>query len=110
MNIFQRIHFAASTLFTVDNFGAEIFALTLLAARRCAYDLKHAADEISYTDTEKAKFFKDRADHWLSISNPVGIKQYQHSLHYEIQRLESRIDELEKLCEDNGIASGKLPF
>lgn len=90
----------------------EIHALTVLAARRCAYDLKHAAQDLG---GPAGDLYLERAGMWLDIFNPTdGPKQYRHSLHNEIFHLECQVDRLKKLLEDNGIEDpddpDKIPF
>lgn len=94
---------------------AEIHELVILAARRCAYDLKHASDGIIVPlyDKEDGKMFLDRAHHWLSIftTNDQG-KQYRHRLHQDLGCAENKIKLYRKWFEDNNIEDPypDLPF
>lgn len=86
----------------------EIYGLTMLAARRCAYDLGHAADFVR--DREFSKRYSERSRMWLGIFEPTGGKNYRHEMHREISNLASRVRELERLCEENNIDHGGMPF
>ena len=80
---------------------AEQHQLLVKSARRCAYDLKHAADDVR--DFTAREIFEDRAHMWLQIFSPDGVKDYRHSLHRKISEQRSEIERLKKLCEENGI-------
>jgi hypothetical protein len=97
----------------------EQYTLVLKAARRCGYDLSHAATDIfmSYTKSEEERskseeFYSDRSQQWLEIFAPTGAKDYRHKLHMEIWELERKVDKLKKLCEENGIQHDidEIPF
>ena len=94
----------------------EQYTLVLKAARRCAYDLRHAGGDMFWNredeEDEKYEFYSDRADNWLQIFAPTGAKDYRHKLHMEIWELESKVDKLKKLCEENGIQHDidEIPF
>jgi hypothetical protein len=47
----------------------EALELTIRSARRCAYDLTHAADMIALgrTDAEMATMFRERAGHFIRL-------------------------------------------
>lgn len=90
----------------------EIHDLIVLAARRCAYDLNHAADEIG-----KSAYgidYHQRSQNWLDIFNPAdGGKNYRHRLHREIACLEHENEKLKTLLNDNGIEyedKNSMPF
>lgn len=90
--------------YTPEGAIKEQLSLIVKAARRCAYDLRHAADMIPFEDTF-SKVFRDRADHWLTVFNPADDgKNYRHRLHYDILDLESEVERLKKLCEAHGIS------
>jgi hypothetical protein len=81
----------------------EQVELLVKAGRRCAYDLRHAADLIT-NDSKFAKIFYDRANLWEKVFNPADDgKNYRHHLHNVIESLESRVEKLEKRCVDNGV-------
>ena len=87
----------------------EQYTLVLKAARRCAYDLRHAADGAK--DKEEAKIYHDRAYMWQEIFSPTGGKDYRHRMHSEIWKLESEIERLLKVLNENGIEETKhIPF
>jgi len=90
----------------------EQYTLILKAARRCGYDLRHAADDLCRNGGDDYTFYDERADGWLDIFSPTGAKDYRHKLHLEIWNLESKVDKLKKLCEENGIEhdADEIPF
>jgi len=88
----------------------EIYALTVLAARRCAYDLRHASEEIPEDSLLGRDYYHDRASHWLQIFQPDGGKRYRHELHHEIDRLEMRISDLQRRLREAGLDDGEEPF
>ena len=85
------------------------YTLVLKAARRCAYDLRHAADGVK--DTEEAKIYHERAYMWQEIFSPTGGKDYRHRMHQEIFSLECDVARLMKILKENGIEAEKeFPF
>lgn len=92
----------------------EQYTLILKAARRCGYDLHHAAANMFWSTTEdkEYKFYADRADGWLDIFSPTGAKDYRHKLHMDIWNLEMKVKKLQKLCDENGIEhdGDEIPF
>ena len=93
----------------------EINRLLVKAGRRCAYDLRHAADELSASGANDcAARYYDRASDWLSVFNPADDgKNYRDELHEEIGSLVAEIKRLKQLCRDNDIDPTnpkKLPF
>ena len=87
----------------------EQYTLVLKAARRCAYDLRHAASGVK--DEGESKIYHDRAYMWQEIFSPTGGKDYRHRMHGEIRQLESEISRLLKVLKDNGIEETKhIPF
>jgi hypothetical protein len=91
---------------------AELHDVLLRSARRCAYDLRHAADEIVEARTRRA--YGDRADMWLGIfASGNALKDYRLELHREIQKRDTEIARLRALCEANGVnpvGPNELPF
>lgn len=79
----------------------EEYTLVLKAARRCAYDLGHAARHAD--DIELRELFSGRARIWQTIFSPTGAKDYRHELHHDIDRLEDQVNRLIQLCDDNKI-------
>ena len=91
--------------------AAELVALAVKAGRRASYDLLHACDLIK--DAEQAKFFRDRANHWLDIfSIDNGVKDYRHRLHCQIWELETKVKNLTRALNDAGIEADPdgIPF
>lgn len=79
----------------------EEHLLLVLAARRCAYDLKHAASELERYDASDN--YSDRCEMWLNIFTPDGTKIYRSRFHREINQLERDIEKYKKVLEENGI-------
>lgn len=93
----------------------QIHELTIMAARRCAYDLNHASQEIfrfTYLHGEKSIIdYEARARHWLNIFSPTGGKDYRHRLHTQISELEFKVEKLKKLLKENNIPFEEdIPF
>lgn len=87
----------------------QLNELVIKSARRCAYDLRHAASYIAMTEPvsglpPECEIFHERARYWLSVFNPAdGGKNYHSTLGNEISKLELEVERLEKLCRDNNI-------
>lgn len=80
----------------------EVHDLTVLAARRCAYDLKHAAAEIG--ESRYGTDYHGRAYLWLDIFSPAdGGKQYRHRLHHEIYELEAQVRNYREFLKERDI-------
>ena len=85
----------------------ELLELMVKAGRRCAYDLRHAADHIS--DKELAEIFSDSADYWLTIFNPAqGPKDYRTRMHHEIYTLEMLVNRLSNLALEHGATQNEI--
>lgn len=80
---------------------AEEYALLTKMARRCAYDLSHAA--FSGNSPELADMYEGRARMWLKIFAPDGVKDYRHRLYSDIDKLEFRVERLREFCKKNGL-------
>jgi hypothetical protein len=93
-----------------DEIEREMIALAIKAGRRASYDLRHACGFID--DPMWRDRFEDRASHWLSIFDmDSGMKDYTHSLHKEINRLEYEVERLERLLQEHNIKDpDKIPF
>ena len=82
---------------------AETLAITVRCARRCAYDLSHAADMIDDKGTwaEFRVRFEQKATHWQSLfSSGASMKDYRLGLHREIDQKDMLIEKLRaKLVE-----------
>lgn len=98
--------------YTPEQAQRELLELIVKVARRCAYDLRHAADDMS--DKKTAELFHSRAATFLTIFDPAdGGKNYRHRLHNEIDDLATKVSGLRQLCKDNNIECGKyddFPF
>lgn len=93
----------------------QINELTIMAARRCAYDLAHASQDInsfSYIYNEKIFIdYEERARHWQHIFSPTGGKEYRHRLHVKISELEFEVEKLKNLLKENDIPFEEdIPF
>lgn len=87
----------------------ETLELTIRAARRCAYDLRHCAGEIA--NAEKSKLFSERADYYVALfQSGNACKDYRHKLHHTINELEMQLDTLRKLLVKRKIADPTTPF
>ncbi len=83
---------------------AETLAITVRCARRCAYDLSHAADLIDRNGmwADFAKSLQRKSTHWQSLfSSGASMKDYRLGLHREldekdilIERLRAKLKEL----------------
>lgn len=81
---------------------AELLEIIVKAARRCAYDLEHAADQI--IDRKQSDMYHERAKMWQVIFNPAnGPKDYRNSLHKEIWVKDMHIRKLKELCKKHNI-------
>lgn len=78
---------------------AAHYEVLLKSARRCAYDLAHAADPsiAEHIDIEK------RARDWLDIFAPDGVKNYRLRLHRDILSLESQVSKLYEMAKAAGL-------
>jgi hypothetical protein len=98
------------------------YRLLLKSATRCAYDLHHAASACPIKDLKNSRCDKDynmstlfynRANAWLNIFDPDGLKSYRRDLQKEIILLELEINRLKCLCKEAGINytdPNTLPF
>lgn len=102
----------------------EMHRLLIRAATRCAYDLQHAASAVYFSDPDSEtmsciagvpehRIYSERAEQWIKIFDPKGVKDYRDSLHFEIYDLESKVDKLKKKLQENGIdieGDDDIPF
>lgn len=89
--------------YTPEQATSEYIELLMKAGRRCAYDLRHAADSIE-NDSEFRNIMYKRASHWQTVFNPANEqKNYRHKLHNMIDELEDINAQLIKRCKANGI-------
>lgn len=83
----------------------ELVQLLVKGARRCAYDLRHAADDAR----DNSELWRQRAEMWIGIFDPGdGLKDYRHRLHQVISDQESTIEGLRNLCRINAIEMGRF--
>ena len=87
---------------------------TICHARRCAYDLRHAASCIHAANGKELpehKVFYDRAHMWIDLFAPNGAKEYRSQQGQLIARLERRIEELERIIDKAGLPDPeRIPF
>lgn len=97
----------------VDRSYIETHEMLLRCARRCAYDLRHATDEISRlasyagprADKDLLLMYRERSDHWVSLfATGNAMKDYRLELEREITKRDLEIARLQRLCEVNDIA------
>jgi hypothetical protein len=87
----------------------EQYTLVLKAARRCAYDLKHA----SAAREEDGPMFYERSNMWLEVFSPTGGKNYRHELHSDIDSRDAEIERLKQVLIHNGLDPedpDRIPF
>lgn len=123
MNVFARVrvHFTRRT----NEEYREINRLIMKAGRRCAYDLKHAAQAMGYLsqrlkdagladDWRCAEYerYSQRASMWQGIFNPGDDgKNYRDRLHHTIRDLENQIEKYQELLAKHGIPNHReIPF
>lgn len=80
----------------------ETNRLVIKAARRCAYDLKHAA--AGQRDREEGELYENRARMWLTIFDPADEgKSYRDRLHMTITNLEDKVSKYRKWFKERVI-------
>lgn len=95
---------------------AETLAITIRCARRCAYDLAHAADFIPETGFQRqwGERYRDRAAHWQQLfSNGASVKDYRLKLHSEIDDKAATIEKLRaelRALGHSGFHDREIPF
>jgi hypothetical protein len=82
---------------------AESHLILLKSARRCAYDLRHAQDNIQ--DKWCREKFDRRATFWLEIFSPTGVKDYRLEMITQIEKLEYEVFCLRRELAEHGIES-----
>lgn len=81
----------------------ETLELTIRAARRCAYDYRHCANDVR--DKERRKLYLERSDYYVDLfQSGNSCKDYRHKLHQTIDELEMRVDRLRDVLKKAGIA------
>lgn len=82
--------------------SVEALELTLRSARRCAYDLRHAAEILD--DQVMSLLFRQRADHYVKLfQSGNSMKDYRHELHRTIEDLEMKVDSLRAVLKENNV-------
>lgn len=102
---------------------AEIHELCMLAARRCAHDLNHAAGEIFFASgskEESSRYFHEKSRMWQDIFYPIeNQKNYRHELHKQLSNREYQIENLCRILKENNVPeadwdkyslNGGIPF
>lgn len=89
-------------------FQQELYELLIKAARRCAYDLGHASQDINrdvthWSGESGQQYWNDKHYSWLRIFSPDGMKLYRHELHYDIDRLATLVDNYREWFKDANI-------
>lgn len=91
---------------------AETLAITVRCARRCAYDLSHAADMVS--DGQWASRYRARSEHWQSLfSSGASMKDYRLKLHRDLDERERTIERLRARLKELGHSQwleNEVPF
>lgn len=87
---------------------------TICHARRCAYDLRHAASAIDPTGPlgrYEYDLYHDRAQMWIKTFAPNGAKEYRSQSLKDAMNLEDRIAELERIVDKAGLPDpNRMPF
>ena len=91
---------------------AETLAITVRCARRCAYDLAHAADFVR--DPQWERIYVERATHWQRLfSSGASMKDYRLRLHSQIDEQEVLIERLRaalKVATGSEYLPDEVPF
>lgn len=94
MRIFRYLKLVWDLMDTPQEEFYDLFVLILYAARRTAYDYKHATDEIE--KKEMRHYHRNIAEQWIQLFAPDRFKNYRHRLHLTIRELESDYEKSEK--------------
>lgn len=93
--------------------GTEQYDLILKAARRCAHDLAHCADDVHSAGMGSAPFmtpgeWHERAQHWRAVFYPDGgPKDYEARIRLEYER---EIARLKRALRDAELPDAAIPF
>lgn len=97
------IHYTPEDEYTPEAAQRELMDVLVKAGRRCAYDLRHAADFMD-SNRELQKTMYHRAAHWISVFNPgKEQKNYRQELHEIIRNREDIIEKIKARCKQHGI-------
>ena len=94
----------------------ELYELVLKSARRCAYDLKHASDDIPrdvlFCGESRGEMWNNQGNSWIKIFQPDGMKDYRHRLHREIDIMDIKITGYQRILKEHGIDDDtiEIPF
>lgn len=99
------IHYTEEKDYTPEQAQKEYIEILSKAGRRAAYDLRHAADFIRDPDDKDFReMMYARASHWQVVFNPGNDgKNYRHHLHFVIENLRNRNEQLIRRCKEHGI-------
>lgn len=97
---------------------AETLEITIRCARRCAYDLSHAADmipsDISHLYGPWRKRMQSKADYWQSLfSSGASMKDYRLRLHRDLDERDHKIERLRSeliALGHSGWLENEVPF
>lgn len=97
------LHYTPEAEYTPEAAQHELMEVLVKAGRRCAYDLRHAADYIS-DNKELRDMMYHRASHWIGVFNPGNDqKNYRQELHSIIENRERIIEKLKERCKEHGL-------
>jgi hypothetical protein len=85
---------------------AQHYEILVKSARRCAYDLTHAADPTLHQHVD----IEEMARNWQTIFSPDGVKNYRLDMHREIMSLQRQAKTLHELAEKAGLNPMPLMF
>lgn len=80
----------------------EAYYFTLKSARRCAHDLEHATNSLGF-DSWQYEEFAHRAEHWLELFSPSGMKNYRQEVFDQMDGLEHEVKSLRLELTEAGI-------
>lgn len=94
---------AVTELKAVIELQNELLEVLIKSARRCAYDLGHAIDQIPAYDALKV-MLHGKSDIWLEIFNPDGLKNYHSKLSNKITQQAMRNEKLVRILNAAGLS------
>ncbi len=91
----------------------DLIDVLQMGLRRCAYDLGHSLSHME-TDGWKRSLherLRYKHGHWLRLSNPKGIKQYQTEISLQIEKLEKELEKRRAIMEKHDLfLEDDIPF